>query len=67
MLIVFFRTIRLELRSHDQPLNPEILAAGLLPYSERGADYVIDITRMLRQNQQYLIEENTRLNRVTVD
>ncbi len=62
-----FRTIRLELRLNDQPLNPEVLATGLLPYSERGADYVLDITRMLRQNQQYLIEENTRLNRVTGD
>lgn len=49
-----FRTIRFELRSQDQVLNPEILATGLLPYSERGADYVIDITKMLRQNRQYL-------------
>jgi Bax protein len=57
-----FRTIRLELRSQDQPLNPEVLATGLLPYSERGADYVIDITKMLRQNKQYLIEDNTKQN-----
>lgn len=57
-----FRTIRLELRSEDQPLNPEILATGLLPYSERGAEYVIDITKMLRQNKQYLIEEKTEHN-----
>ena len=49
-----FRTIRFELRSQNQPLNPEILATGLLPYSERGADYVIDITKMLRQNKRYL-------------
>jgi len=56
-----FRTIRFELRSQDQPLYPEILATGLLPYSERGADYVIDITKMLRQNQQYLIEGTTKL------
>ncbi len=52
-----FRTIRFELRSQDQPLNPEILATGLLPYSERGAEYVIDITKMLRHNQQYLDEK----------
>jgi len=52
-----FRTIRFELRSQEQELNPEILATGLLPYSERGVDYVIDITKMLRQNQQYLLEE----------
>lgn len=57
-----FRTIRLELRSQDQPLNPEVLATGLLPYSERGAEYVIDITKMLRQNKQYLIEVNTKQN-----
>jgi len=55
-----FRTIRLELKSQDQPLHPEVLATGLLPYSERGADYVIDITKMLRQNQQYLTEDNTK-------
>lgn len=54
-----FRTIRLELRSQDQPLHPEVLATGLLPYSERGADYVIDITKMLRQNKEYLIEDIT--------
>lgn len=57
-----FRTIRLELRSQDQPLHPEVLATGLLPYSERGADYVIDITKMLRQNQEYLIEDITKQN-----
>ncbi|MBL4900544.1 MAG: glucosaminidase, partial [Colwellia sp.] len=55
-------TIRFELRSQDQPLNSEILATGLLPYSERGADYVIDITKMLRHNKQYLIEDNAKLN-----
>jgi Bax protein len=51
-----FRTIRFELRSQDQSLNPQVLATGLLPYSERGAEYVIDITKMLRQNAQYLTE-----------
>jgi len=52
-----FRTIRFELRSQDQELNPEVLATGLLAYSERGVGYVIDITKMLRQNQQYWPEE----------
>ena len=51
-----FRTIRHELRSQNQALHPEILATGLLPYSERGADYVIELTNMLRHNQQYLQE-----------
>jgi Bax protein len=48
-----FRTIRAELRAHNQPLSANILATGLLPYSERGADYVGDITDMLRHNQRY--------------
>ena len=48
-----FRTIRAELRSQEQNLNPTVLATGLLPYSERGVHYVIDITNMLRHNQQY--------------
>ncbi len=54
---IVFRTIRSQLREQDQPLSPEILATGLLPYSERGVDYVIDITKMLRHNQQYFVEE----------
>jgi len=62
-----FRTIRFELRSQEQELNPEILATGLLAYSERGADYVIDITKMLRHNQQYLVEENLSLEVVIGD
>ena len=54
-----FRTIRFELRSQEQALNPEILATGLLPYSERGVDYVIDISKMLRHNQEYFLEQPT--------
>ena len=54
-----FRTIRFELRAQDHTLNPEILATGLLAYSERGADYVIDITTMLRQNKKYLLKPTT--------
>jgi len=50
-----FRTIRAELRAQDQPLDAEILATGLLPYSERGAHYVLDITDMLRHNQRYFV------------
>ena len=48
-----FRIIRAELRAQDQPLSPEILATGLLPYSERGSEYVLDITDMLRYNKRY--------------
>ncbi|NMP31462.1 glucosaminidase [Thalassotalea sp. M1531] len=49
-----FRTIRQQLREQEQPLIPEILATGLLPYSERGSDYVMEISDMLRHNRQYL-------------
>lgn len=52
-----FRTIRSQLREHNQPLSAQILATGLLPYSERGTDYVLDITNMIRQNQKYLTVE----------
>jgi len=53
-----FRTIRAELRAQDQPLDAEILATGLLPYSERGAQYVLDLTDMLRHNQRYFVRSN---------
>lgn len=49
-----FRTIRAELRAQDQPLDAEILATGLLPYSQRGAHYVLDLMDMLRHNQRYI-------------
>jgi Bax protein len=47
------RTIRAQLRAQNQPLIPKVLATGLIPYSERGVDYVIDINTMLRQNQAF--------------
>ncbi|WP_258872657.1 glucosaminidase domain-containing protein [Thalassotalea euphylliae] len=49
-----FRSIRQQLREQEQPLVPEVLAMGLLPYSERGSDYVLEISDMLRHNSQYL-------------
>jgi len=48
-----FRTIRSQLREQEQILSPEILATGLLPYSERGTEYVLEITQMIRHNQMY--------------
>jgi Bax protein len=54
-----FRTIRAELRAQDKPLDARILATGLLPYSERGADYVLDITDMLRHNQRYFEQQSS--------
>ena len=55
-----FRTIRAQLRAHNQPLSPNILATGLLAYSERGADYVLDITDMLRHNRSYFAYEDSQ-------
>lgn len=53
-----FRTIRAQLRAQDQPLQAEVLATGLLPYSERGSDYVLEITEMIRHNQSYLFNND---------
>jgi len=49
-----FRAIRAQLRAQNQPLRAQVLATGLLPYSERGTDYVLEITQMIRHNQDYL-------------
>jgi Bax protein len=51
-----FRTIRGQLRAQEQPLSPQILATGLLRYSIRGTDYVLEITEMIRHNQVYFDE-----------
>jgi len=51
---IVFRSIRAQLREQELPLSPQVLATGLLPYSERGTDYVLEITAMIRQNQEYL-------------
>ena len=48
-----FRAIRGQLREQNQPLRPEILATGLTAYSERGADYVLELTDMIRHNRSY--------------
>lgn len=62
-----FRTIRADLRAQQQALSPAILATGLLPYSERGVDYVIDITNMLRHNQHYLTEKTGQQQIIVAD
>ena len=54
-----FRTIRKQLRDNEQPLTPEVLATGLLPYSERGSDYVAEISDMIRHNQRYFETKET--------
>ncbi|WNC74113.1 glucosaminidase domain-containing protein [Thalassotalea psychrophila] len=49
-----FRTIRGQLRDHGIELRPDVLATGLLPYSERGMDYIVEINTMLRHNHKYI-------------
>lgn len=51
---IVFRAIRQQLRQQAQPLSPNVLATGLLPYSERGVDYVSEIIDMLRHNAKYI-------------
>ena len=41
------REIRWALRQRGEPLDPALLAAGLVQYSERGPAYVADVRRML--------------------
>jgi len=56
---VVFRTIRAQLHQQNQPLSAQILATGLLPYSQRGTDYVLEISDMIRHNQVYFDEGQT--------
>lgn len=49
-----FRSIRGQLRANDLTLSPQILATGLLPYSERGMDYIVEINAMMRHNKRYI-------------
>lgn len=44
------RKIRFELRSTDQTVTGDALAAGLMSYSERGQDYIDEIQEMIRFN-----------------
>ncbi|MFT6900233.1 MAG: Bax protein [Colwellia sp.] len=59
-----FRTIRGQLRAQKQPLSPQILATGLMRYSIRGTDYVLEITEMIRHNKTYF--DNIRVKPTTI-
>ncbi len=50
------RTIRASLRREGKPLRGEALAAGLGSYSERGEDYIAEISGMIRFNRKLLEE-----------
>lgn len=47
------RNIRAQLHEQNLPITAEILATGLLPYSERGTDYILELTEMIRHNKRY--------------
>ncbi|WP_371379053.1 glucosaminidase domain-containing protein [Thalassotalea aquiviva] len=49
-----FRQIRVDLRENNIELQADILATGLLPYSERGMDYIVEINTMLRHNARFI-------------
>ncbi|WP_286232544.1 glucosaminidase domain-containing protein [Thalassotalea sediminis] len=48
------RNIRAQLREQKLPVKSDILVTGLLPYSERGSDYILEISEMLRHNKNYI-------------
>ncbi|MBU2113044.1 MAG: glucosaminidase domain-containing protein [Gammaproteobacteria bacterium] len=50
------RVIRARLRSEGKPVGGEALAAGLGSYSERGEDYIAEISGMIRFNRKLLEE-----------
>lgn len=48
------RQIRAELRQQGKPIRGEVLAQGLMAYSERGQEYIEEITAMIRFNRRFL-------------
>ncbi|MDP5035406.1 MAG: glucosaminidase domain-containing protein [Alishewanella sp.] len=50
------RQIRWKLREEDRPIRGEALAHGLHAYSERGEEYIEEITAMIRYNRRFLEE-----------
>lgn len=51
------REIRAQIRQSNLGLKSELLAPGLVSYSERGYDYVEDLLAMIRVNKRYISEE----------
>tara|TARA_R110002126_G_scaffold160926_4_gene308709 strand:+ start:2388 stop:3266 length:879 start_codon:yes stop_codon:yes gene_type:complete len=50
------RQIRAQLRAERKPIRGEALAAGLGRYSERGEEYIAEISNMIRYNRRFLEE-----------
>jgi Bax protein len=51
------RELRAQLRKEKKPIDATELARGLHAYSERGADYIDELSDMIRHNQVYFDEE----------
>ncbi|RUO22373.1 peptidoglycan hydrolase [Aliidiomarina iranensis] len=50
------RQIRAELRQTEQPVMAQPLTYGLMAYSERGEDYIIELNQMIRFNMPIIRE-----------
>ncbi|MDP5151184.1 glucosaminidase domain-containing protein [Rheinheimera baltica] len=50
------RQIRAQLRHEGKPVRGEALASGLVAYSERGEEYISEISGMIRFNRKLLEE-----------
>jgi Bax protein len=48
-----FRKLRKQQRADKLPLSSEVLASGLIHYSERGSEYVEELIDMIRHNKRY--------------
>jgi Bax protein len=55
----YMREIRASLRAEQQPLDPELIATGLVRYSQRGVDYVEELINMMRVNRKYISSNNS--------
>jgi Bax protein len=55
------REIRAAARSQGQEPDPLELAGGLMSYSERGEEYIIELRSMIRYNSDVIEEARTRL------
>lgn len=51
------RELRALMRKEKKPIDATELARGLHSYSERGADYIDELSDMIRHNQVYFDEE----------
>ncbi|MEP1551204.1 MAG: glucosaminidase domain-containing protein [Paraglaciecola sp.] len=48
------RTLRLSHQTENKPVTAELLANGLISYSERGQEYIDELLDMLRVNKKYM-------------